>query len=803
MKKQIKWKGIWLGIILVLVCCFPVSKVYATEAGPTSNASIQSAKATITGYNSGKLQPGDSFSIKARVDISGYTSKQGDNGKDLFFTDASVSGAVSAETKPYLKAITGDMITRDGFYEFEISGLVYSGSGNSISVSIHIGYYDNNNETMYTASSDEYKLSAYKSTDFDDTLVVEKQDNLIVKNEGTQNVVVKITNKGSFTINQTKATLALSEKVEGLTIKTKEVELKDIKSKEVKKATFTVSVDEDTKAGVYPAIVTVMGNTYSVNIQVDSNVVPSALEIGLVDKGIFTPGVEKTANLLVKNVGERDAKNIRIELSNTENVSVVENSNVKRLNSLRAQSNQTISMKVRINSDYKGESVAIPVKMNYLSSTGEAVEDTQYIYLYTNSTTVPSEVVISNVISPSGTFEVDENFTVKFNLSAKSTAENVQISVEGDEGIVPKSQNLFFVNKLSSGEQKQYSVSLAATNTAVTSSHPIKITVTYGKSDKPTTINQYGSVNIKNSKKDKEEGKENQKGKPKVIIGQYSIEPTIVRAGDQFILTLGFLNTNGEHSVHNLKANILPVEQEKADEDTGNVFTPVEGSNTIYIADLMPGETSTQVLNMYTIPSAAAKTYQITVDMAYEDEEGNELTAQESLGIPVEQMTKVEIGDINLSSGMVGEGIPVSVAFYNRGRTKVNNMMVYIEGEGFTVEENKSFIGTFDVGASETYEPSIIANEAGILKGTLVLEYEDPAGETIVERKEFEIQAEEMSMDEAMIDEEMIEEPEKKASKLVLFIGIGVGSVIIVVLLIILLRRRKAKKEEMMLNEED
>ena len=799
MKKQIKWKGIWVGVILVLFCCIPMFRVYATEGN--RDATIDNVKATITGYNGGKLQPGDSFSIKARVEVNGHVPKQGE-GRDLFFTDVSVSGAVSSETKPYLKTTTGDMITSAGFYEVEISGLVYSGNGSSINLSIYIGYNDDN-KTMYTASSDEYKLSAYKSTDFDDTLVVEKQDNLIVKNEGTQNVVVKITNKGSFTINQTKATLALSEKVEGLTIKTKEVELKDIKSKEVKKATFTVSVDEDTKAGVYPAIVTVMGNTYSVNIQVDSNVVPSALEIGLVDKGIFTPGVEKTANLLVKNVGERDAKNIRIELSNTENVSVVENSNVKRLNSLRAQSNQTISMKVRINSDYKGESVAIPVKMNYLSSTGEAVEDTQYIYLYTNSTTVPSEVVISNVISPSGTFEVDENFTVKFNLSAKSTAENVQISVEGDEGIVPKSQNLFFVNKLSSGEQKQYSVSLAATNTAVTSSHPIKITVTYGKSDKPTTINQYGSVNIKNSKKDKEEGKEKQKGKPKVIIGEYSIEPTIVRAGEQFVLTLGFLNTNGEHSVHNLKANILPVEQEKADEDTGNVFTPVEGSNTIYIADLMPGETSTQVLNMYTIPSAAAKTYQITVDMAYEDEEGNELTAQENLGIPVEQMTKVEIGDINLSSGMVGEGIPVSVAFYNRGRTKVNNMMVYIEGEGFTVEENKSFIGTFDVGASETYEPSIIANEAGILKGTLVLEYEDPAGETIVERKEFEIQAEEMSMDEAMIDEEMIEEPEKKASKLVLFIGIGVGSVIIVVLLIILLRRRKAKKEEMMLNEED
>ena len=369
---------------------------------------------------------------------------------------------------------------------------------------------------------------------------------------------------------------------------------------------------------------------------------------------------------------------------------------------------------------------------------------------------------------------------------------------------MPKSQNLFFVNKFKSGENKQYSVTLAATREAVTSSHPIKITVSYGKTDTPTTINQYGSVNIKNSKKDKEENKdENTKGKPKVIIGEYSIEPTIVRAGEEFVLTLGFLNTNKEHSVHNLKANILPVEQEKADADTGNVFTPVDGSNTIYISDLMQEETVTKVLTLYTIPSASAKTYQITVEMAYEDEEGNELTAQESLGIPVEQMTKIEVGDINLSPGMVGEAIPVSVAFYNRGRTKVSNMMVYIEGEGFNVEDNKTFIGNFDIGASETYEPTIIAEQAGILTGTLVVEYEDPSGEVIVEKKEFEIEAEEI-MDMGDMGEEMIEEEPKEApNKLPLFIAIGVGIVVISVIVVIILKKRKAKKEEMMLDEED
>ena len=803
MKRQTNWKAVIMGLMLIVFYCFPIQCVQAENLG--SGIANFEAQGKITGHDGGRLQPGDSFKLQVSVNVSACPT---DTQKLLCFTSASVSGAITSESKPYLKTIGDGVANTVGTYELEISGLVYSGVGNTVSAAIEMQSIDGSESC--TINCKEYQLSVYSSKDFEDTLTVEKQDNILVKTEGIQNIGVKITNKGNFTINQAEATLALSTKVEGLKIKNDKSQLTNIKSKEVKTASFTVEVDKETKAGVYPATLTILGNAFNVNIQVDSNVVPSALEVCLADQSIFKPGVEKEANILIKNVGERDAKNIRVEMVNTEHVSVVENSNVKRLNILKAKSNESIAMKVRINSDYKNESVAIPIKINYLSSTGEDAEDTQYIYLYTNSTTLPSEVNISNVIAPSGIFEVDENFTVKFNISAKNAADNVQVSVEGDEGIVPKSQNLFFVNKLESGENKQYSVTLAATREAVTSSHPIKITVTYGKTDSPTTINQYTSVNIKNSKKDKEENKDEKiKGKPKVIIGEYKIEPTIVRAGENFVLTIGFLNTSNKHSVHNLKANILPVEQEKKDEDTGNVFTPVSGSNTIYIADLMTGEMVTKVLNLYTIPSATAKTYQITVDMAYEDEEGNEITAQESLGIPVEQMTKIEIGDINLSSGMAGESIPVSVAFYNRGRTKVNNMMVYIEGEGFNVEDNKTFIGNFDIGASETYEPTIIANEAGIFTGTLVVEYEDPSGQAIVERKEFEIEAEEAEMDPSMMDPNMMDpsmmegEMPQKENKLPLYIGIGIGALVVVVIVVIVLKKRKAKKEEMMLNEED
>lgn len=803
MKKQNKWRYWILSLLMVMFYCLPMNTIYATEVNENTSTSLVMKVVDIE-QNDEKLQPGDSFSVDATVYISEYSGK---SDSKLYFSKATVSGAVTEDSKPYLDCKTSEEVLGDGVYQFTVTGLIYSGQGNSISVGIQIDSYGGKSEEEFYAVSDTYELSVYENSDLSDSLVVEKQDNIVVKTDQTQSIEVKITNKGKFTVNQAEAKLSLNSKVEGLTIKNDTSKVTNIKSKEVKNAKFSIAVDKETKAGVYPATVTVFGNSYNVNIQVDSNVVPSALEISVDAQSVYTPGVEKTATFIIKNVGDRDAKNIRLELVNTENVAVVEHSNVKRINLLKAKSSEMVTMKIRVSSNYKGDSVAIPLKFNYLSSTGEQAEDTQYVYLYTNSTTAASEVVISNVISPTNTFGVNEDFTVKFNVSAKSAAESIQISVEGDEGIVPKSQNLFFVNKLASGESKQYSVSFAATREAVSSSHPIKITVTYGAGETPTTINQYGSVNIINPQKDKEDDTENEtlKGKPKVIIGEYKINPTIVQAGDEFVLTMGFLNTSSKHSVHNLKANILPVTQEKA-EDTGNVFTPVDGSNTIYISDLATGEMATKVLNMYTIPSATAKTYQITVEMAYEDEEGNEITATETLGIPVEQVTKIEVGDVYVDMGQVGMETAFSVTFYNRGRTNINNMMVYLKGEGFDVQENKTFIGTFEIGESESYEPIIIPNQAGNLTGTLVIEYEDPSGKAQTLEHEFEFQVDEMMMDDIddmIMDPGMIEEPSKSENHTSLYVGIGVGIAAALVILIVVLKKRKAKKEERLFDEED
>ena len=787
---------------MVLVYCVGGQVVLADES--KAIVSIVDGSARVS---ESSLQPGDTFSITFEVQASGEGG---------FISDATATGTGISSKNSSFSVISGsEAITNTKeIREVRVSGLVYNGGDKQVNVTVYAGEQLGSRDGW--SDSVTITLNAKTSEEFADTLSIEKQGNLVVKTDATQSVKVKITNKGSFTINQADAVLALDNKVDGLTIKNNTATVKNIKSKETKSVSFSIKADEDTKAGVYPATIMLLGNSFPVNIQVDSNIVPSALEVGVTGNSTFIPGVEKQATFVVNNVGDRDAKNIRLELVNTEHVSVTENSNVKRINLVSAKSSQNVTMKVRISSNFKGESVALPIKITYLSSNGEQAEDQQYVYLYTNSSQAAAEVMIGNVVSPTGRFDVDQNFTIKFNVSAKHETKNIQITAEGDEGIVPKSQNLFFINKLEPGAVKQYAVTFAATREAVTSSHPIKISVTYGQGDDAITINQYGSANIVNSKKDEKEAKEDEKdevikNKPKVIIGEYKITPTIVEAGANFEIELTFLNTSKLHSVHNLKANILPVEQEDTssnpnNSDKGNVFTPVEGSNTIYIADLGTGESYTKVLTMYTIPSASAKTYQITVEMAYEDEKGNEMTASESLGIPVGQVTKVEVGDIYTDMGTVGMPIPFSVNFYNRGRTNISNMMVYIEGEGFSVEENKYFVGNFEIGASDSYDTTLTAMEPGKLNGTLVIEYEDPNGQVQELREPFEFEVEEDMMDEGMMPDEMMdaEEPSfiKAHLKMILIIG-GIVLVVVIVLIIMIIKKRKAKRKARLLADED
>lgn len=91
------------------------------------------------------------------------------------------------------------------------------------------------------------------------------------------------------------------------------------------------------------------------------------------------------------------------------------------------------------------------------------------------------EVVIGDIILPTDVLKQNELFKVKFNVSANKEVHALNISIEGEECIIPKSQNLFLVDTLKKGETKQYSVDFMPTSGAKSKEYPLKVMVTYGE----------------------------------------------------------------------------------------------------------------------------------------------------------------------------------------------------------------------------------------------------------------------------------------------------------------------------------
>lgn len=229
------------------------------------------------------------------------------------------------------------------------------------------------------------------------------------------------------------------------------------------------------------------------------------------------------------------------------------------------------------------------------------------------------------------------------------------------------------------------------------------------------------------------------KNKPKLIISKYVIEPQMPRAGEKFTMTLSFHNTNSEKSCRNIK--IFLTNESTADGEgiaSGGVFSPVESSNTFYIDYIAPGETKEKTITFHTMPTAPSKTYTMTANFEYEDYQGTELKATELIGIPVVQVSKIQVDEPQISEMGPGGPVMVDLNFYNTGRDNLTNFMVSIEGEGFSADEQRYFVGNFQTGSSDSFSTTIYPHEEGEYKGKFIISYEDSTGSPHSIEKEFE-----------------------------------------------------------------
>ncbi|MDR1062258.1 MAG: hypothetical protein LBL83_13860 [Clostridiales bacterium] len=259
---------------------------------------------------------------------------------------------------------------------------------------------------------------------------------------------------------------------------------------------------------------------------------------------------------------------------------------------------------------------------------------------------------------------------------------------------------------------------------------------------KPVTATQYVGVQLFKPDEKKDETTTVKASVPKIIISRYSYEPEDAKAGQTVDITLTFFNTSMSETVKNIKAQLNSASSESSSSTAsqGGIFTPVEGSNTFYIEQIEPRHEVDKSITLYIKGDAEPKSYPLYSDIEYEDSKNNPITARESISIPVSQQTKLMIGDINMAGAeaSVGAGFGVSFEFINMGKTTLYNVMVSTAGP-FSAQAQSYYAGNMLSGATDFYDGSVVPESAGEQMGAVVVTYEDAAGKTYEERKEFPI----------------------------------------------------------------
>jgi len=555
--------------------------------------------------------------------------------------------------------------------------------------------------------------------------------------------------------------------------------------------------------------------TFSETIRVkieNDNAAPSLAisKVSYPENGLQT-GSTVPVKFTVTNKGSLPAKDAVVTLSglDTAGFTVDGNGNRVTVPTLYKGMESQVTFNIRVADGMAAGSHPLTAHMEFKDDAGNPYSHDAQIYLpVTAGDPQAAGLQIQDVSVSDKSYGIDENIPVRFNLvnNGQTKLYSVKVSLTADAVIIPKLASMKMFNVMEPGKSEPLEFMFAAKKEAETRNYPIAIDVEYKtKPDADAVkLTQYVGVNVVN----KENAAAGNKSVPKIIIDSYGTDPVIVRAGSNFLLNVSFHNTNSTKTVSNIKVNLTAPEETEG----GNVFSPVNSSNTFYIDSIAPKSSIEMSRDFYTIPDAKAETYTLIANFEYEYEglDGAPVTAQEQIGIPVVQQTRLESSAITMPpTSYAGQPIPLSFEFYNMGKVTLSNLMITVEGD-FTNQTPNYFVGNFEPGLSDYYDSMITPNKTGQLAGTVVFEYDDAAGEHQEVRKEFTTTVEEMPAEVMnpegekmgeMPPDGMPEEPKgimKIVKSPITWVVVGV---IVLGTAALIIRKKIKKRKEMTLDE--
>ena len=233
-------------------------------------------------------------------------------------------------------------------------------------------------------------------------------------------------------------------------------------------------------------------------------------------------------------------------------------------------------------------------------------------------------------------------------------------------------------------------------------------------------------------------------------------------AGDEAILSMTI--RNDDQNVNARKVRI------GASIDTKVLLFTMGETDTKYV-DVIESGKSADISYKITVANEAAEgPTNFSVTLNYENWEVTQASASQTLPLIVKQPVRVEVGEPTIydSDAKPEEPIAMSLSIVNKGRSKIYNVSIDVEGKGLSMYED--YYGG-DVLPAAKLNPDILVSSttAGKCSGNLLVHYEDSEGEAYTETVPVSFTVAEQPVVQQpeqndQIESEPIEQPKKKVS---------------------------------------
>jgi hypothetical protein len=165
--------------------------------------------------------------------------------------------------------------------------------------------------------------------------------------------------------------------------------------------------------------------------------------------------------------------------------------------------------------------------------------------------------------------------------------------------------------------------------------------------------------------------------------------------------------------------------------------------------------------------------------MEYETTKVTQGTYSQAIVLEIRQEVFVSLGEPTIygDDHAKGEPIAVTIPIINKGKGKIFNLQVDVEGEGIAMIE-KFYGGDLLSAAKTDADFQIIGTSSGKVEGNFIIAYEDIDGEEYVEKLPFQVEIK----DEDYLGGKIVEDeiPAKKGKNKGAIVGGSLGAIAII-----------------------